>query len=233
MFVKDYEVFRSWWKRNRSPNKGFSKSYRAVSPLGDIFQVDYNFHENLVKLSLSLASEKSKSYITTIKNGTIIREKDSLNGTSKSLKKKFVPFKNIFSSIPDKDILSLLIGIYEISDIQPDLDHSEKIAAIPSFDKDSVEKKTLSFREKLSKQYASLKLRVLDDFYDSILGISICLAIYLHYFDFVLLGFALGFMGLFFGSIDWIIRNRNPLFLKVISFLFTGGYYFYTGYTRF
>ena len=36
-----------------------------------------------------------------------------------------------------------------------------------------------------------------------------------------------------FGGLDWILRNRTPFYLKVMSFLSFGGYYFYTGFTRF
>ncbi|HNB98610.1 MAG TPA: hypothetical protein PLS71_10230, partial [Leptospiraceae bacterium] len=81
--------------------------------------------------------------------------------------------------------------------------------------------------------YADFKIRFLDDLYDSILGVSVCLAIYLHFFDYVVLGFSLAFMGVFFGGLDWILRNRTPFYLKVMSFLSFGGYYFYTGFTRF
>jgi hypothetical protein len=87
--------------------------------------------------------------------------------------------------------------------------------------------------DRVKASYAELKLRFLDDLYDSILGVSVCLAIYLHFFDYVVLGFSLAFMGILFGGFDWILRNRTPFYLKVMSFLSFGGYYFYTGFTRF
>jgi hypothetical protein len=232
MFIRGTEVYRSKWKRNKTLPKGFSKSFRQTTPSGDELQVDYNFHENLVRLSLSVSLEKGRNYITTIKNGTIIRERDVSNGMNSSLKKKFLPFREIFSSIPDNDILETIGGVYEIE--KQELQKYESDREIEVTNNSKEEKLTkIHFKDKLKSFYRNLRIRILDDLYDTLLGISLCVAIYLHFFDMVLLGFSLGFMGLFFGTLDWTLRSRNPMLLKVLSFLFSGGYYFYLGYTRF
>lgn len=232
MFIRGTEVYRSNWKRNKTLPKGFSKSFRSTTNSGDELQVDYNFHENLVRLGLTVSFEKGKNYTTTIKNGTIIRERDVANGINTSLKKKFIPFKEIFSAIPDDDILETIGGVYDIrkAPLQKYENEDREFSETKSIE--TVEIKP-SLKTKFQKFYKSLKLRILDDVYDTLLGISLCVAIYLHFFDMIILGFALGFMGIFFGALDWLFRNRNPMFLKVISFLFSGGYYFYLGYTRF
>ncbi len=234
MFIRGTEVYRSSWKRNKTLPKGFSKSFRSTTPTGDELQVDFNFHENLVRLGLTISFEKGRNYTTTIKNGTIIRERDVLNGVNTSLKKKFIPFKEIFSAIPDEDILETIGGVYDINKTPmlkyENEDSENQISTSKSIETVKI-KPTL--KEKLNSLYKNLKLRILDDIYDTLLGVSLCTAIYLHFFDMVVLGFALGFMGVFFGVLDWMFRNRNPMFIKVISFLFSGGYYFYLGYTRF
>lgn len=238
LYDSDYEGFRTWWKRSKNPARGYFKSYRAVSPVGDVFVVDYNFHENLVRLSLEPASEKGRTYTTTIKKGTIIRERDVFNATNASLKRKFIPFRDIFSCIPDDDVLNSIGGVYDISrvslgkkvqDSMPSV-VTDSIETSPGFVGKSPFKK---FKDRLAKSYFDFKIRFLDDLYDSILGVSVCVAIYLHFFDYVVLGFSLAFMGILFGGLDWILRNRTPFYLKVMSFMTFGGYYFYTGFTRF
>ncbi len=236
LYDSDYEGFRTWWKRSKSPARGYFKSYRAVSPVGDVFVVDYNFHESLVRLSLEPASEKGRTYTTTIKKGTIIRERDVFNATNASLKRKFIPFRDVFSCIPDDDVLTSIGGVYDISRVSlgKRIQDASSLVAVDS------EKTTLpgkSYFNRLADRarstYVEFKLRFLDDLYDSILGVSVCVAIYLHFFDYVVLGFSLACMGILFGGLDWILRNRTPFYLKVMSFLSFGGYYFYTGFTRF
>lgn len=107
---------------------------------------------------------------------------------------------------------------------------SDSIETTTGFVRNSPLKK---FKDRLAKSYFDFKIRFLDDLYDSILGVSVCVAIYLHFFDYVVLGFSLAFMGILFGGLDWILRNRTPFYLKVMSFMTFGGYYFYTGFTRF
>ena len=239
LYDSDYEGFRTWWKRSKNPARGFFKSYRAVSLVGDVFLVDYNFHENLVRLSLEPASEKGKTYTTTIKKGTIIRERDVFNAVNTSLRKKFYPFRDIFSCIPDDDVLNSIGGVYDISRVSLGKRIQDSTGTVDAGQEqgigtDSARKTYLSrFADRLRESYTDFKIRFLDDLYDSVLGVSVCVAIYLHFFDYVVLGFSLAFMGILFGGLDWILRNRTPFYLKVMSFLSFGGYYFYTGFTRF
>ncbi|MBP9885342.1 MAG: hypothetical protein KBF93_03535 [Leptospiraceae bacterium] len=240
LYDSDYEGFRTWWKRSKSPARGYFKSYRAVSPSGDVFLVDYNFHENLVRLSLEPASEKARVYTTTIKKGTIIRERDVFNSVNTSLKRKFYPFKEIYSCIPDDDVLGSIGGVYDISRVSLGKRQQDagtlSLAASQDQEIGNTLKKTSAFGKLIDgirSSYFDFKIRFLDDLYDSILGVSVCVAIYLHFFDYVVLGFSLALMGVLFGAFDWILRNRTPLYLKVMSFLSFGGYYFYTGFTRF
>ncbi|EMY06200.1 hypothetical protein LEP1GSC029_0099 [Leptospira interrogans str. 2002000626] len=48
-----------------------------------------------------------------------------------------------------------------------------------------------------------------------------------------MLGFSLAVFGLLFGGLDWMLRKRNPLFVKVILFMSLGSYFYYVGYTRY
>lgn len=245
VYESEINHYRSWWKRTRVQSQGFQKAYRAKTPAGDVLLVEFNFHESLVKIQLEPSHEHGSSYSSTIKKGVIIRERDVLNGTSYSLKKKFYPFRIIFSCLPDDDILDTIGGIYEISriplfrtrsiaspqDIGADTDFERAIPEDPWY------KKFLgsigSPGETVRSYISNLRERAVDDVNDSVLGFSMAAVLYFHFFDFVVLGWTLAFLGFLFGGVDWIIRDRNPLLIKILLFLVVGSYFFYTGYTRF
>ncbi|EMO06272.1 hypothetical protein LEP1GSC116_4096, partial [Leptospira interrogans serovar Icterohaemorrhagiae str. Verdun HP] len=78
-----------------------------------------------------------------------------------------------------------------------------------------------------------VKKRFWSELQDLILGACSALGIYYAYTDFYMLGFSLAVFGLLFGGLDWILRKRNPLFVKVILFMSLGSYFYYVGYTRY
>ncbi|EMF99061.1 hypothetical protein LEP1GSC123_0143 [Leptospira borgpetersenii str. 200701203] len=43
--LQDYSVFRRWWKKETPAARGYTKSYSATTPSGDILEADFNFHE--------------------------------------------------------------------------------------------------------------------------------------------------------------------------------------------
>ncbi|MDX1960765.1 MAG: hypothetical protein SFU98_19490 [Leptospiraceae bacterium] len=240
----DYEFYRSWWKRSRPSSQGYQKCYQAKTPTGDFLQAEFNFHEGLVKIEVKPVSEKGVSFQATIKRGTVIREKDSSGGNSyrNSVKKGISPYHVLFSSLPDSELVDSLIGAYGITKIQPirkqpgstrnELLVETKEAfqnRIPKWQKVKeflFGKKDIPFKERFRE-------RAFDDFHDLVLGLSLASILYFHFFDYVILGSCLASLGFLFGGMDWTLRNRSPLFTKVLLFLFSGSYFFYTGYTRF
>jgi len=244
VYETDIDLYRTWWKRTRAVTQGFQKAYRAKTPAGDHLQVEFNFHDSLVKIQVEPSSEKGSTYTSTIKKGTIIRERDVLHGVSVPLKKKFFPFKTIFSCLPDEDILDTIGGTYDISkvplfkfrntpsmDIEYETTEEVKEKYVPWFNRfiGSLSPKNASQSVYIQK----LKERAVDDVNDSILGFSIAAVIYFHFFDFIVLGWSLALFGFLFGGVDWVLRDRDPLMLKILLFLCIGSYFFYTGYTRF
>ncbi|MCX8000583.1 MAG: hypothetical protein N3A69_16795, partial [Leptospiraceae bacterium] len=53
-------------------------------------------------------------YTATVKRGTIIREREVNTGVTIPLKKKFEPFRQVFSAIPDEEVLKAISGAYGI-----------------------------------------------------------------------------------------------------------------------
>lgn len=233
LYESNPDLYRTWWKKARPVTQGYKKCYQAKTPAGDLLQAEFNFHEGLVRLNLDLSD--GSSYSSVIKKGNIIRERDVLHSIHKSVRKKIHPFRMVFASIPDKDLIDAIGGMYEIVPILPGTgirkDSSEKI-----YEEDSVpKKKRVSFRERL-RGFLRPKFsreRVIDELHDAVLGASLGAILYLHYFDYIVVGSGLAFLGIMFGGMDWVIRGRNPLIMKVLIFLSLGSYFFYTGYTEF
>ena len=244
----DYKKYKTWWKRS-SPSTGFQRSYTAETPLGDIIQADLNFHDKLVKLSLEVSRERGKNYIATVKNGSIIKEKDVTSGRNIPLYNKIYPYKDLISCIPDDDFLEAISGAYDIykpvfpeefsygstDRISTKYDHIFGIRRETFLQK--FFRKWREERQRIKQERGPLwkrvKRRLPGELHDLVLGAAVSTAFYYHYFDYVILGLVLGSMGIFTGGMDWWLRKRDPLLTKVLLFLTVGSYFFYNGYTRY
>ncbi|MEM7183339.1 MAG: hypothetical protein AAF518_20675 [Spirochaetota bacterium] len=236
----DYLSYRTWWKPSRVKTAGYQKVYVAKTPEGDILRADYNFQEDLVRLELKPASEGGKTYVAVVKKGTAIREQEVTQNRNLSLKRKIAAFKHIFSCIPDDSLLQSLSGIYGLAKVSLGRDESDL-----SLDKsgDYSTKESLpgeSFfdrlrrprRQKAPKEplWQRVKQRFWGEFHDATVGVGLAFLVYQYFFDYVILGFALGALGFLFGGLDWTLRKRDPLLAKVLIFVVVGSYFFYTGY---
>lgn len=241
---QDYSIFRRWWKKETPPARGYTKSYSATTPSGDILQADLNFHEKKVRLTLEIAGENGKIYIATVKDGEVIQEKDLSSGRMVPIYAKLAPYQEVFSCLPDADLLNTLGGLYGISK-QP-LGHVEERAPRPwetssRYDHIFGINREKTFWQRLfsrNREYKEpwivrVKQRFWSEFQDLCLGACSAIGIYYAYVDFYLLGFSLAVFGLLFGGLDWMLRKRNPLFVKVLLFMSLGSYFYYVGYTRY
>ncbi|XDD51495.1 hypothetical protein AB3N59_07100 [Leptospira sp. WS92.C1] len=243
-FNQDYSIFRRWWKKESPPARGYTKSYSATTPSGDILQADLNFHEKKVRLTLEIAGENGKIYISTVKDGVVIQEKDLSNGRMIPIHSKLAPFQEIFSCLPDPDLLSTLGGLYGISKnplgqneerTQRPWETSRRYDHIFGIDRERTFLQRIFSRERNYKEpwIVRFKKRFWSECADLFLGTSCGICVYYGYTDFYLLGFSLAVFGLLFGGLDWILRKRNPLFVKVLLFMSLGSYFYYVGYTRY
>lgn len=239
-YTSDFKLFRTWWKSSKPITHGYNKSYIAKTPGGDILRVEYNFKEGIVKLSIRNASEKGKEYIAIVKKGTSIREKDISTNSNIPFKKKLLPFRDIFSSIPDDEILKSLGGIYGISIISRGIDQEDKTPDLtgefsvkPSIPGETFFQRLRRVHPKQPKKplWQRIKERFWGEVHDLAIGASLSIAIYFNYYDYIVLGASIAALGFVFGGLDWIVRNRAPLLSKVVLFLIIGSYFFYTGYT--
>jgi hypothetical protein len=258
MDLAELETYRSWWKKQASQIAGFTRSYIAHTPQGDVLEADFNFHDKLVRLSVELSQESGKNYAATIKNGSIIKEKDITSGRNYPIARKMRPFRDIFSCLPDADLLDSLGGAYEISLVplgkverrvgrgvyeedlsfgRQGLPESTKYDHIFGIRRETWFQKWRRLRreQRVQKEpfWVRFRRRFWADSSDLVLGTALAWVVYNYWFDYVILGLALGVFGFFTGGLDWAFRKRNPLLLKVLSFLCLGSYFFYNGYTRY
>ena len=242
VMVYNFTLYRKWWKSSRKRTHGYDKSYIAKTPEGDTLRVEFNHKEDIVKLSIQEASDKKKEYISIVKKGTSIREKETSSNTNSSFKHKLYRFKDVFSSLPDDDILESLAGIYNLSLVSRGLEETD---LTPNSSGEFSTKRSIpgeTFFQRLKRYafptspkrksfFSTLKERAWSEATDISLGITASFCVYYYYYDYVILGLALGALGFLFGAFDWVLRNRDPLLSKVLLFFGVGSYYFYTGYT--
>ncbi|AXX16302.1 MULTISPECIES: hypothetical protein [Leptospira] len=242
--LQDYSVFRRWWKKETPAARGYTKSYSATTPSGDILEADFNFHEKKIRLTLEIAGENGKIYVVTVKNGEVIQEKDLSSGRMVPIYAKLAPFQEIFSCLPDPDLLKTLGGLYGISKqplgnieerVERPWETSTRYDHIFGINREKSFWQRIFSRDREYKEPWSVRVkkRFWSEFRDLVLGTFSGLGIYYAYTDFYVLGFALAVFGLLFGGLDWMLRKRNPLLVKVLLFMSLGSYFYYVGYTRY
>lgn len=240
---EDLERMRKWWRRENPPPKGFTKSYSAETPSGDKLQMDLNYYDQIVRLTLELGDENGRIYVATIKNGMVIREKDLSSGRPAHLSGKIGPFSSLISCIPDSDLLECMDGAYGVSktplgapirkESSDNFNFSTKYDAIFGIVRENWWERFLRRRRRKESLWVRFKRRFWSELMDLSMGTAAGVGVYYAYFDYYLLGFFLAFLGLLFGGLDWIMRRRNPWILKVMGFMSLGTYFFYDAYTRF
>ncbi|PJZ68054.1 hypothetical protein CH373_04625 [Leptospira perolatii] len=239
---QDYSVLRRWWKPEVPAAKGYTKSYQAKTPDGDILQADFHYHDRKIRLTLEVAGENGRIYVATVRDGSILKETDLTNGRSYPLYSRIAPFRDLLSSLPDKDALQILGGAYGVS--------PEPLGGPSRKEREPWEFSTrydhvfgsrggfriwdrLFTRKEKEPLWPRIRKRIWGDFQDLCIGTISAFGIWYAYFDFYLLGFALAVFGLLFGGLDWILRGRDPLLSKTLVFLGLGSYFYYYGFTKF
>lgn len=257
MELEELETYRSWWKKQNSSIPGFNRSFIAHTPSGDVLEADFNYHERLVRLSVEISEENGKNYAATIKNGSIVKEKDITNGRNYPISRKIRPFKDIFSCLPDADMLDSLGGAYEISLVplgkvekrlgrgvyEDEYGGGSSLPESTRYDHIFGIRRETWFQKWLRKRWerriqrepfwVRFRRRFWAETQDMVLGTGLAWVVYNYWYDYIILGLALGVFGFFSGILDWLWRKRDPLLVKVLSFLSLGSYFFYNGYTRF
>ncbi|TGN06806.1 hypothetical protein [Leptospira ilyithenensis] len=239
------------WRKQKPRTPGFTRAYTMETPLGDILEAEFNFHERLVRLAVEIKEEKGRMYSSTVRNGIVLQEKDISSGRAYPVFRKLWPFRDYFSSLPDNDLLLSVGGCYDIfppvqQEYQDRRFDSGRDSSFPRSSRyDSVfgivretrfQRWKRRRREEIEARgtlWERFKRRFWGDLQDISLGCGIAYLVYLFYYDYVVLGWSLAALGMTTGLLDFLVRKRSVLFTKVLSFLSLGSYFFYTGYVYF
>lgn len=235
------------WRKQKPRTPGFIRAFTMETPLGDVLEAEFNFHERLVRLAVEIKEEKGRMYGATVKNGTVQAEKDITSGRPYPVFRKVWPFREYFSTLPDKDMLACIGGAYEIyPPFVPDAQEkgrsqrfSLESALFPSTRYDSIfgivretrfqrwRRERREAREARGSLWLRFKRRVWGDLQDIFMGVGFGCLVYYLYYDYVVLGLTLGILGMTAGLLDFLVRKRSVLMTKVLSFLSFGSYFFY------
>jgi hypothetical protein len=218
------------WKRRPSEIKGYQRALYVNDNDGNFIRLDYNLKTKKVRIFYEPSGEGGVSYYSAIENGEILSEKNLTSGRTTNLHSKFSALAPKIASIPNREVLKIIGNNYGLQNVNKDAKEKARKQEIEKtrrryFQNDSEERKpVLGFFDKSKR--ASFT-----DIFDIIIGVGIGGAIYYFIYNFQILAFFLALYGISLGIIDMFLRDREPIFIKIILFLALGvGSYVYGYY---
>lgn len=225
--VQDYST--NYWKRRQSEIRGYQRTLYMNTDDRDYLRVDYNLKEKRVRLYVEIAREGGSSYYAVISNGRLTTERNATTGRAIGVNEKISQRADIFSTIPNNEILKLINGYYGIQSKRANRDKSEKDKLKEEARKRYFQGSDIAYEGSGADQtFATVKWF---DFFDVIIGC--CAGAFVYWFfnySMVMAGVVLAFYGMIIGLIDMFLRERPPLFSKMIAFIVAGISLYVYGY---
>jgi len=222
------------WKRRPSEIKGYDRAMYTTLDNGDYIRVDYNLADSMARIYVEVDGDRNSPYFAVINNGRVTLERNN-SGRSSKVAEIISNRSSQFSSIPNREILKIINRNYGIFDE----DAAEKTAEKKAADINREEIKQRYFKKEsnpynaqtpASVPYTPGRFSVLDVL-DILTGIVIAAGTFILFgYSFLAAGAASVFWGLILGFIDIMIREREPVFIKIILFLFGGAFAYIYGY---
>ncbi len=224
------------WKRRPSEIRGYMRTLYMTAENGDYLRVDYSSKEKRVRLYVEVQNEGGSPYYAVIKDGKITIERSVLSGRSSGFSDKFKERAHLFSTITNKDILRIINNNYGIS--------QEYKTTVNNPAHDAEHKKQL---EETRKRYfvqeknpygtstalsGSIRGHIrLIDFIDFAAGWGLAMATFFYFqYSFTASGIISALFGILIGFVDMFLRERQPLFIKIIFFVVAGAASYVYGY---
>ncbi len=220
------------WKRRPSEIRGYERTMYATLEDGDYIRVDYNTGEKIVRLYVEVIKEKGASYYAVISKGRVTVEKNS-NGRSARVTDVISERAKEFSTLPNTDVLKLINNNYGIF---------KSKTANKNVNKDRLNVERQEIKRKYFKedqnpykgneaegQRAARRIGLVD-LIDTLTGILIsAMVFFIAQYDLMVAGVTAIVWGMLLGLFDILLREREPVFIKIIFFLLSGlGIYFYS-----
>ncbi len=225
------EPRRLSWKRRPSEIRGYQRTLYLNADNGDYLRVDYNLKEKKVRLYIEDAEEGGNPYYAVITNGKIVAERNASTGRSYSLNDKFSSRADIYSTINNREIFSIINNNYGIGP-----DRGERLKRERERKQQLERTRERYFKPEEAGEARPGRAAVtgqrkwIIDIIDLFIGLNICLAFYYFYRMVFIVGIIAAFFGVLIGLVDIFFRNREPVFSKVLFFIFLGAALYIYGY---
>ncbi|MBN2040979.1 MAG: DUF308 domain-containing protein [Spirochaetes bacterium] len=234
----------TYWKRRPSEIRGYTRTLYITTEDDEYIRVDYNIKEKKVRLYIEDNEEGGNPYYSVINNGRITVERNATTGRVSNLHDKFSKRADIFSTIPNKDVIKIIDKNYGIGLQEPGRNLSPEERKNKShrrkIEREQVRKKYFGIQQDnrtYSDNYVSRKrpktrkrkVKFID-VVDVSLGILMCIGLYSFNHNFVTLGVLAAFIGIFIGLLDVYYRERQLIIIKMCFFLLAGVIFYIYGY---
>ena len=232
------ELGEIFWKRRPSEIRGYHRTLYVTTEDGDYLRVDYNIKEKRVRLYIEDVEEGGNPYYSVIANGKVVVERNATTGRVNNLYEKFNKRTEIFSSIPNNEVLWLINKNYGIAGSTSEVDSSERKRSREIERKKELERTRQKYFKPEEYPHYSIrpkeeikerKIRMVD-FFDFFIGALLCISLYIYDRNFVIVGILSAFIGIVIGFVDIFFRKRIPLFMKMIFFIIVGVASYIYGY---
>lgn len=217
------------WNVNPSELEDYHRNYSTETPEGDLITVDYNYPRQMVRISLKLAREGHREYISVIKSGTVLQEREVLGRRSLDLTHKFHELDTLFALIPDENLLATINGNYglplqnklpvgrsyhDLFPVHPLRQRFSILRWIRAYlkNKRAIEQAQAGFFRKFIRRLPAELL-------DLSLGCLLIWAAMQNLLDMTELAGYAGSLALLSGAWDWVWRQRNPFLPKVLTLM--------------
>ena len=212
--------------------RGYNRTLYTTTDDNEYLRVDFDLKGKRIRLYIEDKDEGGNPYYSVINNGKITVERNATSGRVSDLHEKFSKRAEIFSTIPNADVVRLIGGNYGIGvksrerfywRQQPpkSAELVKKKDYVPSYAAGS--ESGFPSRKKVKRFYFG-------DILDIIIGVLLCAGLYLYNHSFVTMGVLSAFIGIFVGLLDVFYREKRLNLIKMILFLFAGMVFYIYGY---
>jgi hypothetical protein len=238
--MSNYSTAKYSWKRRPSEIRGYHRTLYYNADNGDYLRVDYNLKEKRARLYVEVAEEGGNPYYSVISNGKITAERSVSTGRSQGFSGKFQSRADIFSTIPNKDVLRLINKNYNIhsgyfAEKARDEKSQDQLKKLREETRQRYFKTVTNPYVKKSKRPGQVRYSFnFIDILDILIGFLLAGSAFLYFnYSFIVTGIVASFYGIIAGFVDMFLRKRPPLVFKVLIFVLAGaaiyvyGYFFY------
>lgn len=220
------------WKRRPSEIRGYERAMYTTLNNGDYIRVDYNVSEKRVRLYVEVSEEKNAPYYSIISNGKIVTERNNAGKTNR-VGETISSRSGEFSSLPNTEVMKLINRNYGIETLdesearKKEQQKQEQLSFVRKRyfrDSDSAERISVDTSEQIKLKAGRFSLI---DIIDILTGIVLAGVFYiLNQYSYLALGAATVVWGILLGIFDIFIREREPLFIKILFFLIIGSAFY-------